>query len=57
MELGDVAKKRNELRATINNLIGEFVKETGCSVEIEVRRYQEIGRPFRPVVEIQVIVP
>lgn len=57
MEVNDIAKKRNELRAQINNMIGQFVKDTGCGVEIAVSKYNEIGRPPRPVVDLLVIVP
>lgn len=57
MEVNDIAKKRNEVRAQINNLITDFVKETGCSVEIDVRKYQEIGKPSRPIIDLQIIIP
>ena len=57
MEVNDIAKKRNELRATINNLIGEFVKDTGCGLEISSDQYQEIGKVARPIISLMVIIP
>lgn len=57
MDVQEIAKKRNEIRAQINNLITDFVKDTGCSVEIDIRKYQEIGKPSRPIIDLLIIIP
>lgn len=56
MDSIDIAAKRDALRAQINQLISEFIRDTRCTVEIELDTYHEVGKLPRPIVNLKAII-